>query len=225
MDQPHAVTVFFTKQRNSAVVEGFLVRHLGPGDALIGTHPGVDAALDVALLLDADRLVVGKVEAQTLRRHQRTRLCGVFTQHIAQGTLEQVSGRVITLDVPTAHAIDNRLGNRPTGYGATGNNTNVHYDPGDGPLRVGDVHRTCGRGQRTGVTHLSAGFGIKRRAVEDDLDLGAHRCVVLDVVCADDSRYGPRAFELRKTDECRRAQVEFSPDFGVSTTLEVGVGA
>ena len=73
-DDPHLVAVFLGEEGRHAFLERLFVARPAGVHRVVGQDDLVGPALDVADLCVGQRLVVGKVEAQAVGRHQRAGL-------------------------------------------------------------------------------------------------------------------------------------------------------
>src|SRR3546814_9057627 len=73
---------------------------------VVGAHLSVDPALDLGQFVAADRLEMREVEAQAFRRNQRTLLHDMFAKDAAQGSVQQVGGRMVEHGGAATLAID-----------------------------------------------------------------------------------------------------------------------
>ena len=73
LDHPHDVAVLLAEQRHRAERARLVERRRERAHRLVLEDPAVDAVLDVAQLLGAERRAVGEVEAQLVRARRRSR--------------------------------------------------------------------------------------------------------------------------------------------------------
>ena len=95
LDHAHPLAVFLAEQRHRAELLGLGAVHLQPAHRPALLDPLVDAVLDRAQLLGAERLAVGEVEAQLVGAHRRARLADVGAEPLAQRRVQQVGRRVV----------------------------------------------------------------------------------------------------------------------------------
>ena len=108
-DDPHLIAIFFGEERRHPFLERLFVARPAGIHRIVGQDDLVGPALDVAHFCVRQRLVVGKVEAQAIGRHQRAGLMHVCPQALAQGGMEHVGPRVVAHDVPAPVRVDGRL--------------------------------------------------------------------------------------------------------------------
>ena len=124
-------------------------------------------------LLGRDRLVVGEVEAQAVRRDERAGLLDVVAEHLAQRVVQQVGARC-------GCGGSRRGGRRRWPPSPAGPATTVALDEaadvaaqvGQGERRVEDLDGAGLGADRAAVADLATALGVERRAVEEDLDAG-----------------------------------------------------
>ncbi len=94
----HAIAVFFAEQGGGAGLQRVVEIHdldVGGG---IHADFAIDQPLDLGQLLRAHRTRMGEIETQMVGSDQRTALLDVVTQHLLQGGVHQVRGRVVQHD-------------------------------------------------------------------------------------------------------------------------------
>ncbi|CCZ49491.1 putative uncharacterized protein [Bacteroides sp. CAG:661] len=167
LDDADVVAVLFAEEGDGTQFLGFL-----DGDVTVflqryvGTDLGVDQAFYLAQLFVGHLLEVREVEAQRVRRNQRTLLLHVVAQHGAQGLVQQVRTRVVggaggaLVGVYAGHhrcveVFGQLLGDM------------------DGQvvllLGVDDVDGLELTDQDARVAYLTAAFGVERRLVQHNL--------------------------------------------------------
>ena len=164
------VVVFFAEQRHGTFGLGFLDRQH------FGLHRGIETDLvvhqffDGAQLFRLHTLIMGEVETQAAGSHLRAFLLHMGTEHLAQGRVHQVGGRMVQPNGLTQLVVHQGL-HRVTYVERTGfEHTDV--DMGAALLGgIGHIETRTGGFQRADIAHLSAGFGIERRVVQNDLGL------------------------------------------------------
>ena len=168
-DHPHAVAVLFAKQRHRAALQRILVVGHFPHHRRIGAHPGVDPALDLALLIGCDLAIVGEVEAQSLGRYQRASLRRMLAQHVAQRAVQQVRCRVVARNVAPPLGINTRLQRLVQRHYALLHNAKMNDHAWHRPLSIFDPHATGGADQPAGIANLTATLGVEWRTIQHDL--------------------------------------------------------
>ena len=112
-----------------------------------------------------------EVEAQAIGFDQRSLLRDVLAQHLAQGAVQEVRGRVVAADRVATLAVDvERSGLADTRVPRS--ITRVVHDR-DGPVAI--ACRSRARDRRSGVDRaevadLSAGLAVERCSAQDQLD-------------------------------------------------------
>ena len=96
-DRDHAdgVAVLLAEERHRPGGHGFVARPDVGGHRSVAVDLRVDDPLDLALLRRCHRSGMHEVEAEPIRRHQRTGLLDVRPEHLAQGRVQQVRGGVV----------------------------------------------------------------------------------------------------------------------------------
>ena len=166
VDHTDHIAVLLAEQGSCPQLLGLLNGHL-PGDNGVALQDGIlDDGIDLGQLLGGNGGVVGKVEAQVVRLHQRTGLMHVVAQDAAQSLLQQVRGRVGPHNGLPAIHID-------------GGADNVVYM--DGPpvqlavvqvlaalvlLNIGHLEPALSQHDDAGIGHLAAHFGIEGSLVQ-----------------------------------------------------------
>ena len=162
----HAFAVFFAEQRHGAEIQRLLHAHVVHFGFGIAADLGVHQVFDGPQLFGADRLEVREIETGALGGDQRAFLADVFTQHLAQGGMQQMGGAVVQHRGLAAVAVDARrelVADRDrTGFEPAG----MTMEHGRQLLGVGDREAYRTRAQQAGVAGLAAGLGVERRAVE-----------------------------------------------------------
>ena len=129
-----------------------------------------------------------KIEAQASRLDQRSGLLDVRAENVSQRGVHQVRRRVIALDVFAARAVG--VSRDAVAHGKFFFcDDAVRDQSGNGIIRaahVGKLHRVLVVPERAGVGDLSAGFGVKHRAIEDDFAFSARRELIHRAVFGDD---------------------------------------
>ena len=92
---------------------GVVLGHHGDPDVLVGENLGVDEVLHARRLFRGKRPVMGEIEPQSVRRHQRALLLDVITEHLAQRPVQQVGAGVIAPDGGPAVGVDRRRAASP----------------------------------------------------------------------------------------------------------------
>ena len=159
----HLVVVFLAEQSHGTGFTSGIDIHQFSGDRGVSQNLAIDQNLDLLALGFTHRFAMGEVEAQIVRRHQRAFLLHMVAQHVTQGGVHQVGGRVITHDGATAIHI--HVGGHFLAHfqAAAFHLAQVHM----GRLAffgIGHRKTVVALHQETTVAHLTTGFCIKRRA-------------------------------------------------------------
>ena len=109
---------------------------------------------------------VREVEAQVVGRDERALLLHVRAEHLAQGLVQQVGGRVVGFAAAACLFVH---AGAEHGAGPCGQLLRQVYGQVVLALRVEDFHGLAVALEHAAVAHLSAHFGIKRRRVEHEL--------------------------------------------------------
>ena len=108
-DDAHDVGVLVAEEGEGAARERLLVGLVLDVDGEVLAHGLVGQRLDLAQLLRRQRLEMGEVEAQAVRRDQRAGLAHVRAEHLAQGGVQDVGAGVVAHDVAAQALVDARL--------------------------------------------------------------------------------------------------------------------
>ena len=108
LDHAHDVAVLLAEQRHRAEVLGLVERGRERAHGLVLEDHRVDAVLDPAAVLVAQRRAVGEVEAQLVRADVGARLAHVGAEALAQRGVQQVRRRVVALGRAAGVAVDLR---------------------------------------------------------------------------------------------------------------------
>ena len=168
--QPDDVPVFLAEQRHRPLRDGVLDGHLIPPDRGVGPDVGVDDLLDALALSRRQGREVGVVEPEPVGGDERTGLLHVVPQNLAQRGVQEVGGGVVELGVAPPPGVDPGLDLIPDAQGSAPDNAGEQALPGDGGPAVLDVETQALALQEAAVSDLSAGFRIKGRPVQEDLD-------------------------------------------------------
>src|SRR5688572_6548936 len=211
----HLVAVLLAEERHRTRLDRRIVGHVADVAGSVPADFRVHHPLDRLELLRGDRLRVREIEAQPVRRDQRPFLDYVRAEDLAQRRVQEVGGGMVEHRRLARRAVHGR-GHRLALAKAAG------FDLADVQVGIAELAGVADLESRRGparerpdVADLPAGFGVERRAVEDDLylvarsggiDLGAalqdgeHLALALEVVVA-----AERALCVERL---RRAQVD-----------------
>ena len=162
----HVVAVLLAKQRHGAfLLGGFDVGFFG-FDRGVLANLGVDDIFQGLDLLRLDRFKVAEVETHALAVYQGTLLLNMFAQHLTQGGVQQVRGRVVQGRGVTHIGI--HLGiNGFTHFQAARSNHTVMQEGTAGLGGVAHIKARSASLQVTAIANLTARFGIERGLVEN----------------------------------------------------------
>jgi hypothetical protein len=157
----------------SAARRRFLIRRAAGADGEVLPYLLVDKALHSGELIRLQRLDVGEVEAQALRRHERAGLTGVRAKHPAQGGMKEVGARMIARRVAALLSV--YLGDHVVvdGDAPLDDAPAVEDEAALGALRIPHLEATGGAADLADVADLAAGLGVERRLEQHDLRLVA----------------------------------------------------
>ena len=205
-DHAHLVAVLLAEEGDGTELLGLFERHitmLVEGD-ILANHT-VHQTLDLTDLLVVDFLEVAEVEAQGIRRYERTLLLDMVAEHLLQGIVEQVGSRVVgcrgiaLVGIDTGHEL---------GCGIL--RQRLHDMNGLVVLTLGvdDVDGLGLVADDALVTHLTSHLTIERGIVEhelvelilllNDLAIAQDMTLVLRIVVADELLL-PRTTSLTST--------------------------
>ena len=102
----HFVAILFAEQCHGAGSPRIIDGHQSRLDRRILQDDAIGQPLDFGNLGLADRLGVREVETQPIRRHHRTLLRHMRSEHLSQRLMQQMRGRMVGADGGTATMID-----------------------------------------------------------------------------------------------------------------------
>src|ERR1019366_5675174 len=109
-----------------------------------------------------------EIEAQAIRRNQRSLLLNMFAQHLSQGGMQEVRGGVIQRNRRAAITVD--LSIDLVSDAQLTRVEHSHMRERQAYLPRVPHRESCSRaGQRARITYLTAAFRIKRRVIQHDL--------------------------------------------------------
>jgi len=171
-DHPHLVAVLLAEQRHRAEFARLRQRHHRVGDVEVLADLLVHAALDFGQGPGGQRRAVPEVEPDAVWRVLRARLRGLRPDGLVESLVDHVRGGVGAADRATARRVDGgepRLADRDRSVHQA---AAVHGHALDRRLDVVHLDAAAAVQQdRAVVGELTAGLGVERRAVEDDLDV------------------------------------------------------
>ena len=162
------VAILFAEQRACACFAGVIHRHQARGDLVILEHHVVGDVLDAGELFRRDRLRMHEVEAQAIRRDQRTALSDMIAEHLPQRLVQQMRRRVMRADGGTAFVIHFELQRGADFQRPLLHRAEMHEEIAGLLLRIGDAEFDAVADHHAGVADLPAGLRIKRRLVQND---------------------------------------------------------
>ena len=182
-----------------------------------------DESLDIRQRAGFWRLRLGVVEAEPIRRDQRSGLAHMIPEHRSQGRVQEMCRGVVAHEAMPAVQIDGRLGFVVDGDVSGGDDADVCDEV---PACLGVVHADLPvfGGQRARVALLPTPFGVERRAREDHLDLLPFVCAFHGGAIddqADDHAAPSRGVVAGEV----AAAIDTGVDGGVAAHAEVGGGA
>ena len=169
-DHPNGVSVLLAEKGHCSGGDGFLGRPQLGYDRRVARDLLVDDALDAFELLSRDRLEMDEVEAEPIRRHERSGLFHMRAQHLSQRGVQQMRGGVVAARGITGVGVDFRRDDIAHTQGARRHAHAVSpRQPGAHP------HQTFDRGvgalveNSSRIGHLTAGLEIERRFLQGDV--------------------------------------------------------
>ena len=166
-DHAHGVAVLLVEQCRRTIRDRIGVRHDPCRDRRTAPDRTIHDRLDLGALHGGHRTMMREVEAQAIRTHQRARLVHMIAKHLAQRGVQQVRGRVISLDVAThgcrygrAHGPKRDVPRRSPDHG--GSSVDL--------LDVLDLERPAFAGDVPTIGDLAAGFRVERCVAQDQRD-------------------------------------------------------
>ena len=174
-DNAHLVAIFLAEQRARARFSGILDTHQPRGHPRVLDHQRVGNVFHLRQLRVADRLWMGKVEAQPFGRNQRPLLRDMVTQHLAQRLVQEMRGRMVGADGGAPRGVHVQLNRVARFERSCLDDALMHNQVTQLFLRVGHAQACRTRLYHTRVTHLAAGLAIERRLVDDDAATFAKR--------------------------------------------------
>lgn len=190
LDDADVLGVFFAEELHDALVLlRLFVRHLAPGNDVVGHDALVDEFFDVGELPGGQSGAV-EVEGELVRRDVGAFLRGVLADDLVQGPMQDVRDGVVSLDGVTTRGIDGH-----TDAGADGGCIFAfdEVQPGVADFRrAGDGEGVRADDDLAAVADLAAHFGVANAGVEH------HRRLVLH---GDDFEHLGIGFERVVTEE------------------------
>ena len=138
------------------------------GDRFQGLPGG--QALDLGDLLGLQGGEVGEVEAQPVLVHHAARLLHVGAQHLAQGRVQQVGGRVVGPDPAAADGMDQGVDRRVFQEEARHRDL-VQVAPLGRGRAIQHLRMPALEAELARVAHLAAGLGVEGGAIQQDVAL------------------------------------------------------
>ena len=167
-DDANFVAVFLTEQRPGSRLHRLVGCHYVRGDLGVAQHLRVGEILDLGDLLLVHRLGMREVEPKAIGGDQRTLLCHVIAQHLAQRLVQQVGRRVIGANVGAAGMIDGELERAADTQRAFFDRYTVAEHVARELACVGDARGEPIRMHDADVADLAAGLRVERGLVEND---------------------------------------------------------
>src|SRR5262245_12885133 len=168
-DHAHLVAVLLLEDRDRAGRHRVGVRHLAQARGGVLLDPPVHQILDRGDLPAREGSVVGEVEAQPVRRHQRALLDRLRAEHAPERRVQEVRPRVVAHRRRSRRGVDDELRGVPDPDLARGDPSAVHDEVARRALRVGDLDAAVGDADLAAVAHLPARLGVEGRLVDHHL--------------------------------------------------------
>ena len=174
LDHPDRIgQVFLAEEHVGAQRLGVGQAHLGGNHSGIAAHLLIHDPLDLAQRCARRCGRRGKVESQPIGTDPTAGLLCLLAQHVAQGAVQEMGGRVVACRAPASIGVDagcDRFSDRQLPLEPT----HVH-DRVPHALRVIDEQAAVLADQLAAIADLPAALGIERRPVEHHL----RRCLTL----------------------------------------------
>ena len=162
------VAIFLAKERARARLPGVIDPHEARLHGAVLQHHAVGDLLDLRELAVADGLGMGEIEAQPVGGDQRALLGHMIAQHLAQGLVQQMGGRMVGADGAAAAVVHLQLKGLTLAQGAQFHRHFMDEEVAQLLLRIGDEDPQAHGGHHAHVADLAARFAIERRLVEHD---------------------------------------------------------
>jgi hypothetical protein len=167
---PHDVPVLLLEDSDGAALERLLVPLAHGRRADVLEDPYVHQVFDGPKLLVGQGCIVRKVEPQPLRRHQRSGLPALRSEHLPQGPVQKVRGRVIPNRGPAPVTIDLQMSALAATGTAERHAPEVHDETVHGLSGVLDRHAPVRELDRPHVSDLASRLTVEGRLLNHDLD-------------------------------------------------------
>src|SRR5262249_42238860 len=167
----HAVAVLLAEERHRAAGQGLVQRLLLFRDCRVLERLVVDEALDLRDLFLRQRREVREVEAQAVGRDQRAGLFDVRPQNLAQRRGQPGRRRVIGHGPRAFFGVYMSVDRVAGLQGALFDRNAVNGHARGRRIGVGHQRTRVFVFEHANVADLSARFGVKRRAIQNDLGL------------------------------------------------------
>ncbi len=161
--------------------------------ARVFEHHAIGDLFDLGQFLIGDRLGMGEIETQPVRRNERAFLRDMVAKHLAQSLVQQVGGRMIGANRGAAGVIHFKFERHPVPDFALLDDDVMDEQVADLLGGVFDANPRRDSVQYAGIADLAAGFGIEGGLIENQETLfaGLER-IDLDAVAqqGDDDAFG-----------------------------------
>ena len=218
----HYIAIFLAKERDRAAIERVLIIGRAPAHQAVGANPGVEPLLDLAELRGLDRARVGEVEAQSIGRDQRASLGRMFTNYIAQHTLEHMGRRVVALNIGPPRRIDRSCHRIANSDDALLDDAIVDEEARHGPQCILNAYAAVGANEQAAIADLATTLSVKGRSIERDLHLLAARRTAQLVAASEHCQDLGRSNQLGIASEDGGLKRLFGPKVGLGPALKLG---
>src|SRR5690625_1501903 len=170
-DDADLLAIFLAEKGPRAHGFGLVRCHQPCLDGGVLADIGVHLALDRVQFGAIHRLLMGEIEAQPIRCHQRAPLRDMLAKLLAERLMQQMGGRVVCPDRAAAVMIDDKMRGLVGRDLALLDAGSVDVDAAGLALGPDDAGAPGGGADHACVADLTAGLGIEGRLVEDDRNL------------------------------------------------------
>ena len=186
------VAIFFPEESAGAGANGFIDAHQTGHDGRVLEDGVIGDVLDAHKFVRADRLLMGKIEAQPVGSHERSFLRHMAAENLAERLVQKMRRRMVGAHRLPALVIDDKLKRQPNPQLALLDHAFMDKKTAEFFLGVVDTEAHAMGKHRARITDLPARFAIKGRLIEDD-GTGLARAKSQDLLAVLDDR-GDKAF-------------------------------
>ena len=161
------VTILLAEQGAGAGLHRVIQAHLAGHDGHIVEDRLVRGILDSREVFDSNRFLVREVEAQPVRRDERSFLRDVLAERESQSFVEQVRGRMIGANGSAPRMVDPAVHDNPDLESARFDRALVDEHIAEPFLRIGDENAHSVADHDPRVADLTTRFAVEGRLVED----------------------------------------------------------